>query len=87
MHYVNNWDPERDPLVTFADGVQAKRSNVEGVVVNRERYFYQLTRESSFDPLRLGLVTAYTTVAVVDEGTQWEVLIYTVDEGAIAASQ
>lgn len=76
MGYVNEWSPDRDPLVTLPGGVQAKSSNVYGVEVGGVRYFYQLTQSSSFDPLRAGKVSDYETIAVVDGGTPWEVLIY-----------
>lgn len=76
LGYVNEWNPQRDPLVTLLGGVQAKASNVYGVDVGGVRYYYQLTRNSSFDPLRAGTARDYEVVAVVDAGTQWEVLIY-----------
>jgi hypothetical protein len=76
LGYVNSWAPDRDPLVTMPNGAQAKSSNVYGVDYRGVRYYYQLTRQTSFDPLRLGTIRDYEVVAVVDAGTPWEVLIY-----------
>lgn len=76
MTYVNEWNPQRDPLVTLPGGVQAKSTNVYGVEVGDVRYYYQMTQSSSFDPLRSGKVSAYEVIAVVDAGTPWEVLVY-----------
>ncbi len=78
MGYVNQWDPARDPLVTLPDGSEAKASNVYGIEIGGVHYHYQLTHHLSFDPVRLGVVTDYEVVALVDAGTLWEVLIYTV---------
>ena len=63
-------------LVTLSNGAQAKSSNVHGVEFGGQRYYYQLTRQASFDPLRLGAIHDYAIVTVVDAGTPWEVLIY-----------
>ncbi len=76
LRYVNEWSESSDPLVTLTDGRQAKYSNVYGIDVGGTRYFYQLTRQDSFDPLRRGALRDYETVAVLDAGTMWEVLIY-----------
>ena len=79
MSYVNDWNPQRDPLITLPGGVQAKASNVYGVDIGGLRYFYQLTHSSSFDPLRTGTAEEeedYDVVAVIDANTPWEVLIY-----------
>ena len=76
MSYVNEWSPQRDPFVTLPGGVQAKASNVYGIEVNGERYYYQMTRDTSFDPLRAGKAGDYEVVAVIDAGTPWEVLVY-----------
>lgn len=76
LRYLDEWDAPRDPLVTLPNGAQAKASNVYGIDVGGVRYYYQLTRGSSFDPLRLGRLSGYKTVATIDAGTPWEVLIY-----------
>ncbi|MBI4499096.1 MAG: hypothetical protein HY689_14500 [Chloroflexi bacterium] len=76
ISHINEWNPQADPLITLPGGVQAKASNVYGIDINGMRYFYQLTRGSSFDPLRVGTAEDYEVVAVVDAGTPWEVLIY-----------
>lgn len=76
MRFVNDWSPDRDPLVTVRNGAHAKTSNVYGVEFQGTRYYYQLTRQASFDPLRLGSIRDYEVVALVDAGTPWEVMIY-----------
>ncbi|MCX6023058.1 MAG: hypothetical protein NTZ05_15280 [Chloroflexi bacterium] len=76
MTFVNTWSADRDPLVTVRDGGEAKASNVYGVEYAGVRYYYQLTRQASFDPLRTGEIGGYEKVAVVDAGTPWEVFIY-----------
>jgi len=76
LRYLDEWDTLRDPLVTLPNGAQAKASNVYGIEVGGVRYYYQLTRGSSFDPLRLGRLSGYKTIATIDVGTPWEVLIY-----------
>ena len=76
LRYLDEWDALRDPLVTLPNGAQAKASNVYGIEVGGVRYYYQLTRGSSFDPLRLGRLSGHKTVATIDAGTPWEVLIY-----------
>lgn len=76
MRFVNDWSPERDPLVTVRSGAHAKTSNVYGVEYQGTRYYYQLTRQASFDPLRLGSIRDYEVIALLDAGTPWEVMIY-----------
>ena len=76
LRYLDEWDILRDPLVTLPNGAQAKASNVYGIEVGGVRYYYQLTRGNSSDPLRLGRLSGHKTVATIDAGTPWEVLIY-----------
>ena len=76
LRYLDEWDALRDPLVTLPNGAKAKASNVYGIEVGGVRYYYQLTRGNSFDPLRLGRLSGHKTVATIDAGTPWEVLIY-----------
>ncbi len=76
MSFVNTWSTDRDPLVTVREGGEAKSSNVYGVEYEGVRYYYQLTRQASFDPLRTGEIGDYEKIGVVDAGTPWEVFIY-----------
>ena len=78
LPFVNEWRQSEDPLVTLPEGVQAKASNVNGIEIAGVRYYYQLTHQMSFDPLRRGLLTReqVTIVGVVDPDTANEVTVY-----------
>ena len=47
-----------------------------GVEVAGQRYYYRVMSGASFDPLSAGQAGRYETVAVLDQGTPWEVQIY-----------
>ena len=74
--YINEWTPERDPLVTVPGVGEVKASNLHGVEVAGQRYYYRVLGGASFDPLSAGQAGRYETVAVLDQGTPWEVQIY-----------
>lgn len=74
--YINEWTPERDPLVTVPGVGEVKASNLQGVEVAGQRYYYRVLGGASFDPLSAGQAGRYETVAVLDQGTPWEVQIY-----------
>lgn len=76
LSFANTWDPKADPLVKVKDGVMAKRSNVEGVMVGDVRYYYRTINSFSFDPVSLDKAKRYEIVSVVDEGTDWETIVY-----------
>jgi hypothetical protein len=76
--------------------VQAKASNVYGIEIGGARYYYQLTRASSFDPLRAGTARDYEVIAVIDAGTMRSVFIerqpgvfepVTVEAGALVGEE
>lgn len=74
--YINQWQPAVDPLIELAGVGQVKTSNVEGVQVGGERYYYRMAGSASFDPVSRGHAERYRTIAVLDQGTDWEVEIY-----------
>ncbi|MSQ09934.1 MAG: hypothetical protein EXR52_02885 [Dehalococcoidia bacterium] len=76
--YINQWQPSVDPLINLEGVGQVKTSNVEGVQVGSERYYYRMASSASFDPVSRGRAERYKTIAVLDEGTDWEVEIYQV---------
>jgi hypothetical protein len=77
--YINQWQPQADPLMTVAGVGQVKSSNVDGVEIEGRRYYYRMVGAASFDPVSQGAAERYTTVAVLDPGTEWEVQIYHLD--------
>ncbi len=78
--YINQWQEQADPLVNVAGVGQVKSSNLQGVEIGGQRYYYRLVAGASFDPVSQGQAGHYTTVAVLDSGTQFEVLIYQLDQ-------
>ena len=74
--YINEWRPEADPLLTLESGVQVKSSNLKGIEIGGDRYYYRLRNTMSFDPLSRGEAGDYQSIAVLDEGTQWESEVY-----------
>ena len=74
--YINEWRPEADPLLTLEGGVQVKSSNLRGIEIGGDRYYYRLRNTMSFDPLSRGEAGDYQSIAVLDQGTQWESEVY-----------
>lgn len=74
--YLNEWQPLVDPLVTLEGHVQVKSSNVYGIEIEGERYYYRFRNSFSYDPVSRGQAKDHSTVAVLDQGTQWEVEVY-----------
>lgn len=77
--FINDWQPETDPLLTVPGVGQVKASNLQGVDVGGQRYYYRMVGAASFDPVSQGQASHYETVAVLDAGTEWEVQIYRLD--------
>ncbi|MCX6023185.1 MAG: hypothetical protein NTZ05_15950 [Chloroflexi bacterium] len=73
---ADRWEPERDPLVQTATGAQAKTSNVHGIEVDGERYYYRMIHDASFDPKSRGEAGRFETVTTLDAGTPFELEIY-----------
>lgn len=77
LRYVNEWQKEKDPLITLLNGAQVKSSNVYGVEIEGTKYFYRLSNSASFDPLSQGdELDKYEVITVIDSDTPWEVQIY-----------
>ena len=73
---ADRWQPESDPLVQTAAGVEAKTSNVQGVDVDGSRYYYRMVHGASFDPKSRGELGRFETVTTLDAGTPFELEIY-----------
>lgn len=84
IKYANEWDPERDPLVTLENGVQMKSSHIDGIAIGNERYYYRLRYGFNYDPVSRGDAEKYAVVAVLDPDTQWEMEIYRLDRNPAA---
>ncbi len=78
--YINQWQEQSDPLVNVAGVGQVKSSNLQGVEIGGQRYYYRLVGGASFDPVSRGEAGHFNTVAVLDSGTQFEVQIYRLDQ-------
>ncbi|MBI3942618.1 MAG: hypothetical protein HY326_06345 [Chloroflexi bacterium] len=81
MGYVDGTINRPDPLVVVGDAhtnAYAKSSNVNGVVVNGQRYFYSLGPHLSYDPLSLGIVKRQDIriILQIDDADGFNVLIY-----------
>ena len=76
LFFADSWNPEKDTLVAVEGDSMAKRSNVEGVVVDGVRYYYRMPNGPSFDPVSLRKAKHFRVVSVMDAGTPWEVVIY-----------
>lgn len=74
--YVDQWTPERDPLVRLPNGIEVKASNYYGVKVDGTRYYYRLVHDQSFDPKSRGEAGQFEAVATLDAGTPFELEIY-----------
>ena len=77
--YINQWQPAVDPLITLEGVGQVKSSNVEGVLFGGQRYYYRMVGSASFDPVTRGKADRYKSIAVLDQGTDWEVEIYQIE--------
>src|SRR5438552_2889913 len=42
LSYADSWNPEKDMLVAVEGDSMAKRSNVEGLVIDGVRYYYRM---------------------------------------------
>lgn len=73
---ANSWDPDLDPLVEVREGVVVKQSNISGVKVGSDRYYYRMPYSTNYDPVSRGIAKEYKVVSVVDAGTPWEIIIY-----------
>ncbi len=78
VSYIDS-EREDDPLVQVRPGIWAKRSNVEGVLINGTRYYYALLPHASFDPLSRGEVSLddIQIVQEISEG-DFTIVIYTI---------
>lgn len=77
LRYANEWQKDKDPLITIPDGAEIKSSNLYGVEIEGMRYYYRLSNSASFDPLSQGDDPAkYEVITVIDPDTPWEVQIY-----------
>lgn len=65
-----------DPLITLENGAQVKSSNVNGMEIAGERYFYRPLHSFSADPVRRGQPDDYQLVLVMDAGTEFETEVY-----------
>ncbi len=74
--YLYEWSPLNDPLMTLQSGVQVKSSNVNGVEVGGERYFYRPRQGFSADPITRGLSGDYHLTLVMDPATDFETDVY-----------
>lgn len=77
--HAGEWQPLTDPLVTVAEGVQVKSSNVYGVEIDNVRYYYHFTHGFSFDPVARGDVEKYSVVTVLNPGGPFETEVYRLD--------
>lgn len=77
--HAAQWQPLADPLVTVAEGVQVKSSNVYGIEVDRVRYYYHFTNTFSYDPIARGEAGNYSLVTVIEPGSPFEVEVYRLD--------
>jgi hypothetical protein len=67
-----------DPLIEVEPHILVKRSNIEGIVINGQIYFYSLFPHASFDPVALGKVSENeVTIIHDDKKATIPVIIYT----------
>ena len=76
--YAGDWQPARDPMVTLDNGMQVKSSNVNGVEIEGDRYYYRPIHGFSADPVSRGAVKDYQVVLVLEAGTEFETEVYRV---------
>jgi hypothetical protein len=74
--YLDVWNPAADPLITREGGIQVKSSNVNGVEIDGERYYYRVVSGFNADPVSRGETRDYRVVSVLDAGTDFETEIY-----------
>ncbi|QZT34966.1 hypothetical protein HUR95_06930 [Caldalkalibacillus thermarum TA2.A1] len=67
-----------DPFIEAEPGVWVKQSNVEGIVVDGQRYYYSMIPHMSYDPLARGEVSMEDIDILYDEQGEFPVMIYTV---------
>lgn len=77
LSYVSKHQ-KNDPLIEVEPHILVKRSNIEGIVINGQTYFYSLFPHASFDPVALGKVSENEiTIIHDDEKATIPVIIYT----------
>lgn len=71
-----------DDMITVEGDIKAKRSNVEGLKINGETYYYALVPDASFDPCSTGKVTE-KQINIIEEINfeNSSVIIYTIKKG------
>jgi len=69
-------DPLADPFVTLENGVEVKSSNVNGIEIEGDRYYYRPRFEFSGDPVSRGVTRDYRVVIVLNAGTDYETEVY-----------
>lgn len=68
---------EDDPLMEVESGIWVKTSNVKGVKVNGDTYYYSLWPHMSFDPVARGEVTEdEVDVVYEDDDSDMPLVIY-----------
>jgi hypothetical protein len=81
LSYVQTLRPD-DPLVPVRPGVEAKRSNVQGVRLGSRTVYYDIVGHQSFGPLASGRVREADVDILSREGTPpFVVLVYTLKHG------
>jgi hypothetical protein len=76
LGYAGALQPD-DPLVEVRPGVQAKRSNVEGVRLDGRTVYYDVVGHQSFGPVARGRVREQDVVVLAREGeAPFQVVIY-----------
>lgn len=57
LSYALSWKgAQRDPLIAIAPGLEVKSSNINGILINGNTYYYSLAPHRSFDPLSRGVL-------------------------------
>ena len=74
--HLYEWIPLMDPLMTLENGAQIKSSNVKGIEIAGQRYFYRPRYGFSADPITRGRASDYQLVLLMDPGTQYETEVY-----------
>lgn len=80
QRYVTDEAAAVDPLIAVGPAGQAfKQSHVLGVPVGAYRYFYRLRFGANADPQSRGVAGAYQHIAVLYQGTPFELEVYRLD--------
>ena len=80
LGYAGAFQPD-DALVDVRSGVQAKRSNVEGVRLGTRTVYYDVLGHQSYGPLGRGRVTADGVDVLARDGSgPFQVVVYTLRE-------